>query len=244
MYQSYQLDLDTLLSTLARRQVSGVLTAEVMRGHWRKERGQIEITLYRGRVATSLLTMKTLKLAGEDALRTIKSMGFLTWTCAIEEGTATGGATQRLDALHVPVPVTTSAISEQSTQPIPLAVPVAAGSRPLNTQPLFSVEQQRALVSRTSQPSQPLQLPQTPPYLPALVALQTEVRTACRVVELSKEAIAKLPPDHALAYTYADGQRSLEEIVRAANITVEQLQMIIQDLLNWRLIIMVPLEAI
>lgn len=80
MHETYQLDLDTMLSTLARRQLSGTLMADVLRGRLRKETWHIEMTLQRGEVATCWLSQRQTRITDEEALQMIRQLGVIPWT--------------------------------------------------------------------------------------------------------------------------------------------------------------------
>jgi hypothetical protein len=83
MHQTYLLDLDTMLSTLSRYQLSGLLYASIARGRMRKEQWQIEMTLYRGKVATCLLLINQARVTGEEALQAIQPLGAIPWKFVI-----------------------------------------------------------------------------------------------------------------------------------------------------------------
>ncbi len=79
MSQVYNLDLETMLSTLSRRQLSGNLIADVPRGRVGKEPAHIKILVDGGKVVSCSLQSGQIYLTGESALQTIAQLDVIPW---------------------------------------------------------------------------------------------------------------------------------------------------------------------
>jgi len=79
MSQVYNLDLETMLSTLSRRQLSRTLRADVPRGRVGKEITHIEISVVSGKVVSCSLQNGHASLSGENALQIIAQVEVIPW---------------------------------------------------------------------------------------------------------------------------------------------------------------------
>lgn len=77
----YSLDLEAMLSTLARRRLSGSLISDLPRGRGRKEPIHIEITIDQGKIISCLFLRGRAQLVNNnEALSAIAQLGTLPWT--------------------------------------------------------------------------------------------------------------------------------------------------------------------
>jgi hypothetical protein len=97
----YNLDLETMLATLLRRQQSGILSARLPSGKVGKGPGHIEIVLNRGKVVTCQLTAGQLDLRGRDALQVIAGLGVLPWAFVASPPQSSLARTQPLPAVQL-----------------------------------------------------------------------------------------------------------------------------------------------
>ncbi len=79
MSQVYNLDLETMLSTLSRRQLSGNLVADVPRARVGRESAHIEIHVDGGKVISCSLQSGRTYLTGENALQIIARLDVIPW---------------------------------------------------------------------------------------------------------------------------------------------------------------------
>ncbi len=79
MSQLYNLDLETMLSTLFRRQLSGSLVADVARGRVGRESAHIEIRVDSGKVVFCSLQSGRMYLTGDNALQVIAQIEMVPW---------------------------------------------------------------------------------------------------------------------------------------------------------------------
>ncbi len=79
MSQVYNLDLETMLSTLSRRQLSGHLVADVPRARVGRESAHIEIHVDGGKVISCSLQSGQTYLTGENALQIIARLDVIPW---------------------------------------------------------------------------------------------------------------------------------------------------------------------
>ena len=80
MPQVYNLDLETMLSTLSRRQLSGSLVADVPKGRVGKEPAHIEISVDSGKMISCLLRSGRMYETGENALQIIARLDIIPWS--------------------------------------------------------------------------------------------------------------------------------------------------------------------
>lgn len=79
MPQVYNLDLETMLSTLSRRQLSGSLVAEVPRGRVGREPTYIDISVDSGKVISCSLRSGRTYITGANALQVIAQLEVIPW---------------------------------------------------------------------------------------------------------------------------------------------------------------------
>ncbi len=79
MPQVYNLDLETMLYTLSRRQLSGSLVAELARGKVGREPARIEVTVDSGKVVSCSLLSGRTYLTGENALQVVAQLDMIPW---------------------------------------------------------------------------------------------------------------------------------------------------------------------
>ncbi len=79
MLQVYNLDLETMLSTLSRRQLSGRLVADVPRGRVGREPAHIEISVDSGKVVSCSLQSGQAYVTGENVLRILARLDIIPW---------------------------------------------------------------------------------------------------------------------------------------------------------------------
>lgn len=80
MSQVYNLDLETMLSTLSRRQLSGSLVANIPRGKVGRESAYIEITVDSGKILFCSLLSGQTNFTGESAIQIIVGLGVIPWS--------------------------------------------------------------------------------------------------------------------------------------------------------------------
>jgi hypothetical protein len=78
--QTYNLDLEMMLTTLARRQLSGRLFADIVKGKKAKEGSHVEIVIDRGKIISCRLSIGSIIMNGEQALQMIRRQGTIPWT--------------------------------------------------------------------------------------------------------------------------------------------------------------------
>ncbi len=83
MPQVYNLDLEMMLSTLARRQLSGSLTADIPRGRVGRDVAHIEIIVDNGKIISCLLQSEQNRFVGASAIQMIVQLGVVPWTFAV-----------------------------------------------------------------------------------------------------------------------------------------------------------------
>ncbi len=79
MPQVYNLDLETMLSTLSRRQLSGSLVADVPKGKVGRESAHIEINVDSGKIVFCSLQSGKTHLTGESVLHMIAQIEVIPW---------------------------------------------------------------------------------------------------------------------------------------------------------------------
>ncbi len=79
MPQVYNLDLETMLSTLSRRQLSGSLVADVPKGKVGREPAHIEINVDSGKIVFCSLQSGKTHLTGESMLQIIAQLEVIPW---------------------------------------------------------------------------------------------------------------------------------------------------------------------
>ena len=92
----YSLDLETMLSTLARRRISGTLVSDLPRSRGRKESVHVEITLDQGKMSSCVMLRGRVRLIDNDALLAVVQLGTLPWRLE---------ASQALPVLNPSLPV-------------------------------------------------------------------------------------------------------------------------------------------
>ncbi len=80
MPQVYNLDLETMLFTLSRRQLSGSLVADVPKGRVGKELTHIELSVDSGKVVYCSLKSGQTYVTGENALQIIARLDVIPWS--------------------------------------------------------------------------------------------------------------------------------------------------------------------
>ena len=83
MPQVYNLDLETMLSTLSRRQLSGSLIADVPRGRVGREPAHIEISVDSGKVVSCSLQSGQIYVTGENVLQILARLDIIPWIFAV-----------------------------------------------------------------------------------------------------------------------------------------------------------------
>ncbi len=101
MTQVYNLDLETMLFTLSRRQLSGNLTADISKGRGKKELIHIEITVESGKVLSCLLQSNQIQLRDERALESIAQLGMIPWSFSVSPRQSIGEQARPVLALKV-----------------------------------------------------------------------------------------------------------------------------------------------
>ncbi len=96
MPQVYNLDLETMLSTLARRQLSGNLVADVPKGKVGRESAHIEINVDSGKLISCSLKSGQTIITGENALQTIARLDVIPWSFTSAPSQLTVATTQSL----------------------------------------------------------------------------------------------------------------------------------------------------
>ena len=76
----FNLDFETMLSTLTRRRLSGTLVSDIPRGRGRKEPMHIEIIIDQGKISSCLLLQSRTRLVDNEVLATVALLGTLPWT--------------------------------------------------------------------------------------------------------------------------------------------------------------------
>jgi hypothetical protein len=79
MPQVYNLDLETMLSTLSRRQLSGSLVADVPRGRVGREPAHIQISVDSGKVVSCSLQSGQTYSTGENVLQILARLDIIPW---------------------------------------------------------------------------------------------------------------------------------------------------------------------
>ncbi|WP_126549021.1 hypothetical protein [Dictyobacter kobayashii] len=79
MHQTYNLNLEAVLSVLMRRQLSGTLSANVPKGKGVREPFRIEMAIDHGRIQSCDIKGAQKYLRGDEALKTIAQLGVLPW---------------------------------------------------------------------------------------------------------------------------------------------------------------------
>lgn len=83
MPQVYNLDLETMLSTLSRRQLSGSLVADVPRGKVGREPGHVEISVDNGKAVFCTLQSGQTYVTGEKALQILAQLDIIPWVFTV-----------------------------------------------------------------------------------------------------------------------------------------------------------------
>ena len=96
MPQVYNLDLETMLSTLARRQLSGNLVADVPKGRVGRESAHIEINVDSGKLISCSLRSGQAIITGENALQIIARLDVIPWSFTSAPSQLTVATTQSL----------------------------------------------------------------------------------------------------------------------------------------------------
>ncbi len=108
MPQVYNLDLETMLSTLSRRQLSGSLVADVPRGRVGREPGHIEISVDSGKVVSCSLQSGQTYITGESALQILARLDIIPWIFTASPKQSLVPSTQSLvpigEVSRIPIP--------------------------------------------------------------------------------------------------------------------------------------------
>ncbi len=83
MSQVYNLDLETMLSTLSRRQLSGSLVADVPKGRVGREPAHIEINVNSGKIISCSLRSGRLYVTGENVLQILARLDIIPWIFSV-----------------------------------------------------------------------------------------------------------------------------------------------------------------
>ena len=79
MPQVYNLDLETMLATLSRRQLSGNLVADIARGKVGREPAHLEISVDSGKIVSCLLQSGQTYVTGENVLQLLARLEIIPW---------------------------------------------------------------------------------------------------------------------------------------------------------------------
>ena len=102
MPQVYNLDLETMLSTLSRRQLSGILVTDLPRGSVGREPAHIEISVDIGKVVSCSLQSGQTYITGENVLQLLARLEIIPWVFAAASPAQPSGAIERLPQSHIP----------------------------------------------------------------------------------------------------------------------------------------------
>ncbi len=81
----YSLDLESMLSTLTLRRLSGTLVSDLLRSRAPKKPIHIEITLDQGKISSCLMLRGRVRLVDNDALLAVMRLGTLPWTLEVAQ---------------------------------------------------------------------------------------------------------------------------------------------------------------